>query len=155
ASSELKASDIPRVAARLFIGTQIVGLEAHDDERLRSLSDRFTALAGPTNAPAQPRTKVLGQVPRSSLPLIVDWAPPENMSQTDLERVTREEHSRLLRVAWPNAPQSYLGGRTPLEAARAGNARVPLRAALSRLEMTSFPPGQKTDHAELRKLLSL
>jgi tetratricopeptide (TPR) repeat protein len=155
ARTGLKASEIPKIVAHLFVGTQIVALEAFDDERLGPLADRFTALAAGAIAPAHPRTKVMGDMARSTLPFVLSWLPPEGLSASEQERLDREERSRIRREVWPNVPQPFLGRQTPLQAAKAGNARVPLRAAVLRLELQGDSQIAGPDFAWLREQLGL
>ncbi len=132
----LRVADIPKFVGQVLVGQEIVALETYDDGRLDGLSDRFTTLAGSAIARAHPRTKVVDKVAGSSLALSWEWLLPEGVDEAENARLNREEAARILRDVWPNTPMSYLGGRTPLLAAKAGNAAVPLRAALWQIEQS-------------------
>ena len=91
-------------------------------------------LAGSSIVPAHPRTRVTGVSPRSTLALAWDWYLPEEIGPAEAERLTTEQRSKVLREVWPVTPMPYLGFRTPEQAARDGDAEVPLRAALVQFE---------------------
>jgi tetratricopeptide (TPR) repeat protein len=154
-TSGLKVTDLPRVVGQVFVGLEIAALEAYDDEHLGPLADRFTVLAGSAIAPAHPRTKVLGEVARSLLPLVADWQLPAGLSRSEHARLSIEHRARVIVEIWPNVPQPYLGNRSPLQAALANDARVPLRAAVLRLEEVDEAHVQEASHAALRALLGM
>ena len=125
---------MPRVAGRVAVGTQIVALEAHDGGGLDALAARLTGLAGSAVPPAHPKTKTVGEVSRVALAFSFEWYPPEGIDPNEYRRLTDEEQSRIIREVWPETKVPYLGNRTPRQAAKAGDAAVPLRAALCQFE---------------------
>ena len=139
----------------MLVGQEIVALESHDDGRLDALVERFTALAGQAIPPEHPRTKVLDKTTRTSLALSWDWLIPEGTEREVLRRLNQEQGARLIREHWPNTPMPYLGGRTPLQAAQAGDAVVPLRAAVFQLELTLESWRDQIDFAALRASLNI
>ena len=151
----LTADQIPRILGRVSIGQEIVALETHDDGRVDSLGDRFTALAGSAIAPAHPRTKVLGEDARSSLALAWEWLYPAGLDPSEAERIDREQRVRTLRDAWPVTPMPYLGFRTPEQAAKDGHFAIPLRAALCQYEQDRELERAGLDFAALRGRLNL
>jgi hypothetical protein len=151
----LGIAEIPRVVARLHVGQEIVALESYDDGRLDALGERFTALAGAAIAPAHPRTKVLGKSSRSTVALMWEWLVPEGLDRDEVARLTREQGAWLIREAWPRTPMAYLGGRTPQAAAAAGDAEVPLRAAILQHELSPESWRDGIDFAGLRASLGI
>jgi tetratricopeptide (TPR) repeat protein len=131
-----RAEDLPVVVGRVLLGREIVALDLVDDGRLDALKDQFTEVAGPNIAPAHPRTKVLGAMAREAATFQTEWLLPPGIDRPEIDRLQRENRSRVLREVWPGTPMSYLGGRTPRQAARAGDARVALRAALCQMELS-------------------
>ena len=111
-------------------------LETYDDNRLDRLIDRFTAAARSTIPPAHPRTKVIEKVPRHLLALSWQWSLPKGLSDDEAERLNREQRAHILGEVWPETPNPALNGRTPIQAARAGDAETALRAAIRLLEST-------------------
>ena len=93
------------------------------------------ALAGAAIPPAHPKTKVVGKVTRSSLAMSWDWLP-----RGDRATRGRAADRRGRGVAGPGGLAEHADalprGRTPLQAAKAGDAAVPLRAAVFQLEQT-------------------
>jgi hypothetical protein len=132
-----------------------VALEAVDDGRLDALSERFTTLAGTTIAPAHPKTKVLARVARSAIALSCEWLIPEGTERDEVERLSREQGVVIFRDIWPRTPLPYLGGRTPAAAAAAGNAEVPLRAAVFQIEQSLEPWRASVDFPALRASLNI
>lgn len=152
----LRPDDIPRFVARIHVGQEIVALEAYDDGRLDGLVERFTAIAQGAIPPAHPKTKVLEKIAKATLALAWEWRLPEEIDDQEAERLDREQGSWIIREGWPNTPMPFLKGKTPLEVAKAGNALVPLRAALFRLEQTNDTSWDSTaDFASLRATLGL
>lgn len=151
----LSATQVPRVVGRVFVGQELAALETYDDGRLDPLSERFTSLAGASLAPAHPRTKLLGKVPRLQLALAWEWLLPEGTDPEQSRRLNREHAASLIRDVWPNTPVSFLRGRTPLQAAASGDAEVPLRAALLVLENSREAWRQGFDFAALRERLRI
>ena len=139
AARGLSVDQIPRIVGRVLVGQEIVALEGIDDGRLDALSERFTTLAGSTIAPAHPKTKVLGSLPRSSVALTCEWLFPEGIDRDEIDRLSREQGAVIFRDVWPKTPLPYLRGRTPAAAAAAGDAEVPLRAAVFQLEQSLEP----------------
>ncbi len=131
---DLVSSQIPRVLCRVAVGNEIVALEGDDDGKLDAVKDKLLALAGAAIPPAHPKTKVLGHNSRYSLSLSWEWQPPEEIEAAELRRLTDQEQSRLVREVWPTLKIPYLNYRTPEQAARAGDAEVPLRAAFCQFE---------------------
>lgn len=153
-----QAGAIPRIAGRVLVGTDEVALEGYDDGQLDALTTRFVDLAGPAIPPAQPRTQVLGRIPRHSLAMRSEWWLPADAPEDAAKRLYQQERSRLLREVWPETPVPFLGGRSPRKAAADGDARVPLRAAVSALEMGRLAGGSEPtgdDFATLRSTLNL
>ncbi|HWE35621.1 MAG TPA: hypothetical protein VG406_03545 [Isosphaeraceae bacterium] len=132
--------EIPRIVGRVLVGHEIAVLDAHDDGRLDALTDRFRELAGATIPPAHPKTKVVGKVARADLALQSEWVPPEGIDEATSRRLNLEEQRRIVQEIWPKTPMPFLNGRTPEQAAAAGDARVPLRAALRILEFGGGRP---------------
>jgi tetratricopeptide (TPR) repeat protein len=151
----LRAEQVPRILGRVAVGTTTVALETHDDGRVDSLGDRFTALAGSAIAPAHPRTKVLGEDSRSSLALMAEWVYPEGIDRAEADRIDAEQRVVAIRDVWPITPMAYLGFRTPERAAADGNAAVPLRAALCQYEMHRELEKAGLDFAALRARLKV
>ncbi len=151
----LTADQIPRILGRVSIGQEIVALETHDDGRVDSLGDRFTALAGSAIAPAHPRTKVLGEDSRSTLALAWEWLYPAGIDPTEATRLDLEQRVRMLRDVWPVTPMPFLGFRTPEQAARDGNAAIPLRAAFCQYEQDREIGKAGLDFAALRARLKV
>jgi tetratricopeptide (TPR) repeat protein len=151
----LHAEDIPRLVGRVLVGLEIVALEIQDDDQFDATKERFIGLAGRAIAPAHPRTKTIGEMDRANVPFQLEWLEPEGLEPAEAARLEREAMTKILRETWPNAPMPYLGGRTPLEAARSGDARVALRAAVDRIDYAEGPDGHASDLATLRTLLGL
>src|SRR5262249_19814560 len=70
-------------------------------------------------------------------------------------RLNREHGAQLIREVWPETPMSFLRGRTPHQAAQAGDAEVPLRAAVFQLEHSREPWSEGFDFAALRNRLGI
>ena len=151
----LTTDQVPRILGRVMVGQEIAALETHDDGRVDTLGDRFTALAGHAIAAAHPKTKVLGEDARSSLALVWEWLYPAGMDPLEAERLDREQRVRMLRDAWPVTPMPYLGMRTPEKAAKDGNAAVALRAALCQFEQNPDMEEAGLDFRALRARLNL
>ncbi len=146
---------VPRVVGRVLVGQEIAALDAYDDGRVDALVERFTARAGATIPPAQPRTKSIGKVTRSSLAMSWDWLLPAGIADDEIKRLTVEEGARLVREVWPHTPMPYLRGRSPLQAAKAGDAAVPLRAAVFQLEQSREAWSDIIDFDALRAMLKI
>jgi tetratricopeptide (TPR) repeat protein len=155
AARGLNPEAIPRYVGRVLVGEDTVALESFDDGRLDALSERFTTLAAAAIAPAHPRTKVLAKVERSGLALTWEFFLPEGLEQDEIERLSREQGATTVRDVWPRTPMAYLGGRTPAAAAAAGNAEVPLRAALLQLELSAEPWRELVDFGAIRAALKI
>lgn len=153
--ANLKPDDMPRVVGRVAVGSQITALEAHDDGKLDALASRFTGLAGSSVPPAHPKTKTVGQVSRISLAFSFEWYPPEGIDPNEYRRLTDEEQSRIIREVWPETKLPYLNNRTPRQAAAAGDAVVPLRAALCQFEWQQEASRSPVDLAALRASLGV
>ncbi|HEV3120364.1 MAG TPA: tetratricopeptide repeat protein [Isosphaeraceae bacterium] len=156
-SSDLQVADIPRIVAHILLGQEIVALEAFDDERLGGVSERFTQMAGASIPPAHPRTKVLDTAVRASVPFQEEWLLPEGANPKERERLNLEKNRQLLLEVWPSIPQTYLAGRTPLQALQSGKDldRTAVRGAVWRMEQTSrLAPDDRT-FDQLRDKLGL
>jgi tetratricopeptide (TPR) repeat protein len=151
----LRPDQIPRVVGRVLVGQEIVALETYDDGRLNGLIERVTTLAGSAIPPAHPRTKSLDKITRTALVLSWDWLLPAGMEDDEAKRLTVDQGAWLIREVWPNTPLPFLGGRTPLQAALAGDAVVPLRAAVFQLEQSRESWRDAVDFDALRATLNI
>jgi len=150
-----QVSEVPTVAARVLVATEIVLLEAFDLGKLDGLGDRFRELAVPAIPPAHPKMKTIQRVRRWDLAMQPDRVFPQGIPRADKARLLREDRERAIFEVWPKTPMSYLGGRTPEQAARAGDAPIPLRAAVCQFESSnSFLP-QPFDFRSLRERLGI
>ena len=129
ARSGLSRRDIPMIEGDVVVGPDTVVLETYDDKRLDRLIDRFTAAAGTTIPPAHPRTKVIEKVPRFALAMTWQWALPRDLPVEEADRLEQEQHTHVLTEVWPETPNPALGNRTPIQAARAGDAETALCGA--------------------------
>jgi tetratricopeptide (TPR) repeat protein len=154
ARSGLSHRDIPMSEGEVIVGENSVVLETYDDNKLDRLIDRFTAAAGATIPPAHPRTKVIEKVPRHLLALSWQWSLPHGLSDEDVHRLNREKRAHILSEIWPETPNPALGGRTPVQAARAGGSETALRAAIRLLEV-SDPADNLLDWGQVRARLGL
>lgn len=155
ARTGLGRQEIPLILAKVLVGPDTVVLEAHDDGRLSGLIDRFAALAGRSVPPAHPRTKVIGQVDRIDHAMSWHWHLPPALPDQEKRRLTRQQIAHLMMTIWPETPLKQLGGRSPVQAGRAGNSEVPLRAVLLTLEFSGERLGDEVDWAGLRSRLSI
>ena len=151
----LQPEQIPRILGRISIGHDLAALETHDDGRVDTLGDRFTALAGSSIAPAHPRTKVLGEDSRSTLALVWEWLYPAGMDPKQAERLDAEQRVWMLRDVWPKTPMPFLHSRTPEQAAGQPDAALPLRAALCQYEQDLELEKAGLDFADLRRRLKV
>ncbi len=151
----LTPRDIPTTEAEVIVGENAVVLETYDDNRLNRLIDRFTAAARATIPPAHPRTKVIEKVPRYVLAMSWQWSMPEGLPDEDVERIEREQRAYILGEVWPETPNPTLRRRTPVQAARAGDAETALRAALRLLESGEEDTGGLLDWDQVRARLGL
>lgn len=131
----LARAEIPVVEGEVIVGDDSVVLETHDDSRMDRLVDRFTAAARGMIPPAHPRTKVIGKTSRYLLALNRRWSLPEGLDEAEADRLAREQRAYILGEIWPETPNPVLRRRTPAQAAKAGDAEVPLRAAIRLLEV--------------------
>jgi tetratricopeptide (TPR) repeat protein len=151
----LARTEIPLIQADLLIGADVVMLEAYDDGRLNDLIDRFAALAGRAVPPAHPRSKVIGTASRGAHALSWHWYLPPELSEEEQQRLTREQIAHLTVEVWPMAPQSFLGGQTPRQAAQSGRREALLRGAILALEHGGDDDVALVDWASLRSRLGL
>jgi tetratricopeptide (TPR) repeat protein len=147
--------ELPKVEGRVLLGQEIVAVEAFDDGRLERLSERFKALAGGSVTPAHPRSKEVGMEERAHLAMRTEWVTPEKISDEDLKRLKSQEIERVYSQVWPETPEPYLDGRSPLQAAKDGNAELPLRSALEVLERNETLRAANFDLAVLRDRLGV
>jgi tetratricopeptide (TPR) repeat protein len=151
----LEPRQIPEIVGRVLVGQEIAALEGLDDGRLDALSERFTSLAGAAIARAHPKTKVLGRAPRITAALLCELLLPDGLDSDEVDRLSRERGALTVRETWPRTPMGFLRGRTPAAAAAAGDAEVPLRAAVMQLEQTTEPWHDGVDFAALRSSLRI
>ena len=130
-----RIEDQPKIVGRVFVGSETVILDTFDDGRLDDLSAHVRDLAGSAIPPAHPKTKELGKVARTTIRLRPEWWFPEGADPDRLRVLQRQERQHTILGLWPETPMPELGGRSPLQAAADGNARVPLRAALLSIEL--------------------
>jgi hypothetical protein len=148
--------DFGRVIGEVHVGADSVALIGVDDgSSLDFLSDRFTTLAGPAIPPAHPKTKRVGRVTRLEQIVSERWVLPVGMGRHQVRDVLNNDQRRVTAQRWAKMPMSVLGGRTPEQAARAGHAAVPLRAAWELLEETMRDSGQAEVDPSLRKGLGI
>jgi hypothetical protein len=151
----LSREQVPMIQAEILVGHDTAVLETQDDGRLNALIDRFTALAGKSIPPAHPRTKVIGQSSRSELALSCQWFLPPGLDEEESQRLNREQVAYLMTEVWPETPMTFLGGRTPLQAARSGHDRVALRAALLQMQLSGEPWVGLVDWLQFRSRFGL
>lgn len=150
-----KVEDIPVVVGWVNVSQDSVWIETYDDGRLDALVERFTTLAEGSIAPAHPKTKVLDQISKSSLALTIEWRLPEGLDVEEQIRWQVEQTAWVVREVWPKTPMPYLKGRTPLEAGKAGDAVVPLRAALMQFQTPELSWHRLVDFSALRARLGI
>ncbi len=151
----LTRRDIPVVEGEVIVGPDTVVLETYDDGRLDRLSDRFTAAARANIPPAHPRTKLLQKVSRHTLAMSWRWNLPPELPEKDLERLTREQTSYIIGEVWPQTPHPFLRGRTPFQAAKAGDSETVLRAAIRLLETSEEDSADLLDWGQFRAKMGL
>ncbi len=150
----LTRQDIPIIEGEVLVGPDSVVLETYDDSRLDRLIDRFTVAAGTAIPPAHPRTKLIEKVSRYLLTLTWQWSLPHGLSNDDATRLEREQRAHVLAEVWPETPNPALGGRSPSQAAKSGDAETALRGAL-RLMEASEPSDELLDWAKVRERLGV
>ncbi|MGO9598963.1 MAG: tetratricopeptide repeat protein [Isosphaeraceae bacterium] len=143
----LTRQEIPSVLADVLVGTDSIVLEAFDDGWLNALVDRFAALAGSAVPPAQPRTKTIDKLDRSTYAMSWHWYIPPELPEKEKQRLSTEQHSYLMTEIWPETPLRQLGGRSPLQVAGAGDKKTMLRAAILAQETTAESAGENLDIA--------
>ncbi|HEU5118316.1 MAG TPA: tetratricopeptide repeat protein, partial [Isosphaeraceae bacterium] len=154
--SEVSSPDqLPRLEGRVRLGQEIVAVEAFDDGRLERLAERFKGIAGGSITPAHPRSREVGVAEKTHLALRTEWLTPQGTTEDELKRLRNQELKRVYGEAWPETPQPYLNGRTPRQAAKDGNAELPLRAALSVIEQNPVLPDSDFDVTTLRTSLGV
>ena len=155
AKSGLTRRDIPVVEGEVIVGQDAVVLETYDDGRLDRLSDRFTAAARANIPPSHPRTKVIEKESRHQLAMTWRWNVPAGLPEEDVERLSGEQRAYIIGEVWPATPQPALRGRTPLQAAKAGDSETVLRAAIRLLETSNDDSPDLVDWGQLRARLGL
>ena len=158
----LKADEIPRILGRVLVGQEIVALETYDDGRLDAPGRPVHRAGRPGDPPGAPEDQ--GRSARSPgrrSPCRGTGSSPTGSSRTRSDRLTGEQGVRMIREVWPETPMPYLGGRTPLAGRAAGDAEVPLRAAvlpvravargLARAGRLRRPPGPAERSAPSRR----
>jgi tetratricopeptide (TPR) repeat protein len=151
----LTRQEIPRIEGEVLVSKDVVVLETYDDGRLDRLIDRFVARAGLNIPPAHPRTKVISREPRYLLNLSCRWRIPGGVSEDDADRFNQEQVASMIEEVWPKTPNPHLRGRTPLHAAKAGDAETALRAAVRTLEYTDEEWVERVDWSRFRSSLHL
>jgi tetratricopeptide (TPR) repeat protein len=151
----LTRRDIPIVEGEILVGKDTVVLETFDDGRIDRLMDRFTAVARSNIPPAHPRTKVVGQESRAHLAMTWRWNAPAGLPEADVAKLENEQSAYLIREIWPQTPHAFLRGRTPLQAAKAGDSETALRAAIRLLESAHDEVTRLVDWNQLRAQLGL
>jgi tetratricopeptide (TPR) repeat protein len=151
----LAREEIPAIEAEVLVTRDAVVLEAFDDGRLDRLMDQFALRAGTSIPPAQPRTSVIDHELRQLLAL--SWRPhfPSGLSKQDRERLGREQMAFMITEIWPKTPHHALKGRTPLQAAKAGDSETALRAAVRVLELADTNRCDDSVWSRLREKLRL
>ncbi len=148
-------SELPLILADVVVGPDSVMIATRDDGRLNAVIDGFTAVAGQTIPPAHPRTKVVGSTSRGALVFQIAPFYPPALSDLERRRLSSETLTRQVETRWPETPMVFLGGKTPLEAAKSGGFEVPLRAALTLLEEDGQDWTIEPDWAALRDRLGV
>ena len=151
----LTFKDLPVVEGEVIVGKDSVVLETYDDGRLDRLSDRFVATAKANIPPAHPRTKIIEKASRHQLAMTWRWSLPPGISEEDAERLHREQRAYLINEVWPTTPQPILRGRTPLQAAKAGDSETVLRAALLLYASNNEDLDSILDWVQLRNRLGI
>ncbi|MEO6807669.1 MAG: hypothetical protein ABI353_00965 [Isosphaeraceae bacterium] len=146
----LTVDSVPRIIGHARVGLETVFFDTDDNPKLDNLISQFRDLAGAAIPPAHPKTKVVDKISRSGLALAAEWFLPDWINPVELNQIQRAERSRVINQVWPETPMPYLGGRTPRQAARAGDAEVPLRAAVYQLELSHTFFREGIDFAAIR-----
>ncbi len=158
ASADIVCSAIPQVVGRLLVGASTVILETFDDGRMDALAEQFMGVAGTTIPPAHPKTKAITKVPRLHLALMWEWLMPEGIEPDRVRALNETQTAHLINKVWVKTPNRALRRRTPLQAAQAGDAEVPLRAAVLHFERSmpaSAIASGRIDFEVLRQTLRL
>lgn len=151
----LTVESIPRIIGHARVGLETVFFDTDDGPRLDDLIGQFRDLAGSAIPPAHPKTKVVDRISRSALALATEWVLPDWINPAELNQIQRAERHRVIKQVWLETPMPYLGGRTPRQAARAGDAQVALRAAVCQLEFGYIFFREGIDFAAIRAELNL
>ncbi len=150
----LTRRDIPLVMGDILLSPNAVILETHDDGRLDTLVDRFTAAAGANIPPAHPRTKIMGKDQRHLLAVSWRWHIPEGVGEEDVKRLNDEQGAYIIGEVWPETPHPSLRWRTPAQAARTPDLETPLRAAVAQLQGSGESWAELIDWDQFRARLN-
>ncbi len=151
----LTRQEIPLVKADVLVGTDTIVLEAFDNGQLNALIDQFAVLAGKAVPPAQPRTKSIEKLDRSTYAMSWHWYIPPELPDAEKRRLATEQHTYLMTEVWPETPLRQLGGRSPLQMAGAGDKNTLLRAAILAQETSAECAGENVDFAPVRSRLGV
>ncbi|QEH37237.1 hypothetical protein OJF2_58240 [Aquisphaera giovannonii] len=149
----LSPEKIPVARAEIAVGAESVRLVTFDDGRLNSVMDQFTSIAGTSVPPSHPKTKAIRRADRSEVATEWRWYLPPDLDEDEVRRLETERLVHFYRERWADIPQAVLGGKSPAQLAGAGNAEVPLRAAVLILEAANV--GIPVDWAALRARLNI
>jgi tetratricopeptide (TPR) repeat protein len=155
ARSGLTRQEIPVILGEMLFADDTVILETYDDGRLDRLIDRFAAVAGSNIPPAHPRTKIIGKDQRHLMALSWRWQVPEGVPEHEAERLNSEQIAHIVREVWPETPHPALLWRTPVQAAKAGDWRTALRAAVLQFETADEAWIELVDWKQFRTKLNL
>ena len=98
---------------------------------------------------------MIGQVDRTEHAMSWHWYLSAELPDQEKRRLTNQQIAHLMTTVWPETPLKQLGGRSPVQAGRAGKSEVPLRAAVLILEFSGERLGDEVDWTQLRSRLSI
>lgn len=159
-SADLTAADVPR-----SLGTcAIYGRQTDREARLELITTKtaeFSQLLDVTRElwggqlPEPVSEQELQRVSRVTFEILSGWRLPDDITPEQRQRLATELRRHAILQRWPQTPSPLLGGKTPIEAVREGQSRVPLLANLLILELTAQEGQWQIDTRPLREQLNL
>ena len=159
-SADLTVDDVPR-----SLGTcAIYGRQTDREARLELITTKtaeFAPLLDVTREllggqlPEPVSEQELQRVSRVTFEILSGWRLPDDITPEQRQRLATELRRHAILQRWPQTPSPLLGGKTPIEAVREGQSKVPLLANLLILELTAQEGQWQIDTRPLREQLNL